>query len=437
MKTKKEIESDNSGRRAFLKKSGIAVLGTSLAYPVGAFGVSPASKDAVLKVGLIGCGGRGTGAAAQALQADPNVVLSAMGDVFEDRLETARTELLKVLPEKIKVDPENRFIGFDAYQKVIASDVDVVILTTPPAFRPDHLTEAVNAGKHVFCEKPVAVDAPGVHKVLEAAKIAKAKELSVVSGFCFRHDTANKAIFGRVLDGAIGDIRAITTFRHGGEAWYKDRQPDWTQMTYEMRNWYYYNWLSGDFIVEQAVHSLDMMSWAMGDVMPIKATGHGGRQVRTDKKYGNIFDHFSVEFEYPNGAKGYHFTRQQADTSHQNSVEAFGTEGSAIVNIGRQYDITGKNKWSFEGERNNMFQTEHDVLFAAIRSGSPINDGVSMANSTLLAIWGRMVGYTGQTITLEEAFNSQESLGPKTEEYDWDLVWETPPIAMPGKTKLI
>ncbi len=437
MKDKMDSKNDDSSRRSFLKKSGIVLLGTSLAYPVNAFQMSNPSIDSVLKVGLIGCGGRGTGAAAQALMADPNVVLTAMGDVFEDRLVSAHAELIKIHPDKIKVDLQNRFIGFDAYLKVIASDVDVVLLTTPPAFRPDHLAAAVEAGKHVFCEKPVAVDSPGVRKVLEAAKIAKEKNLSLVSGFCFRHDYANQAVFGRVLDGAVGDVRAITTFRHGGEAWYYDRKPNWSQMTYEMRNWYYYNWLSGDFIVEQAVHSLDMMSWAMGDVMPIKASGQGGRQARVDKKYGNIFDHFTVEFEYPNGAKGYHFTRQQANTSHQNSVEVFGSEGTATVQIGRQYEIKGKMNWSFEGERNDMFQTEHDELFKSIRNGVPINDGVKMAHSTMLAIWGRMVGYTGQSIGFDEAFNSIESLGPKVAEYDWDLVWKMPPIAIPGITKQI
>jgi len=171
--------------------------------------------------------------------------------------------------------------------------------------------------------------------------------------------------------------------------------------------------------------------------MPISATGTGGRQVRVDKKYGNIFDHFAVEFEYANGAKGYHFTRQQSDTSHKNSVEVFGSDGSAIVHIGRRYEITGKNKWTYAGERNNMFQTEHDELFASIRNGNPINNGEWMATSTMLAIWARMVGYTGQTISWEQAFNSQESLGPKVEEYNWDLKWPTAPIAVPGKTKLI
>ena len=424
----------STSRREFVKKSSAALLGSSFAYPVGIF---TETKQALLKIGLIGCGGRGTSAASQALRADPNVVITAMGDIFEDRLEKSYGALLKMSPEKVKVDKVNKFIGFDAYIKVLESDVDVVLLTTPPGFRPDHFAAAVTAGKHIFCEKPVAVDAPGVRKVLAAAKKAKEKNLSVVSGFCFRYDFPKRAFFGRVLQGAVGDIRAITTFRNGGEAWYKDRKPDWTQMTCQMRNWYYYNWLSGDFIVEQAVHSLDMMSWAMGDIMPVTGTGSGGRQVRTDEKYGNIFDHFAIEFEYPNGAKGYHFTRQQSGTSTQNTVEIFGSQGTGIIKVGNKYEINAHDKWNYQGEKNNMYQTQHDELFASIRSGEPINNGERMANSTLLAIWARTIGYTGQKITFEEAFNSVESLGPKIDDYNWDLVWEMPPVAIPGKTKLI
>lgn len=436
MNDKREDKGPLSDRRSFLKKSGIALVGSSLAYSPNLFGATTNDKGPTLKVGLVGCGGRGTGAAAQALRADENVILTAMGDVFEDRLESSYSELLKAVGEKVKVSKEHKFLGFDAYQKVIDSDVDVVLLTTPPAFRPDHFEAAVNAGKHIFCEKPMAVDAPGVRKILASAKKAKEKELAVLAGFCFRYDYPIKETMGRVLQGEIGDIRSISTFRHGGEAWYKERQPDWTNMTYQMRNWYYQNWLSGDFIVEQAVHSLDLMSWAMGDVMPIRATGTGGRQVRTDKKYGNIFDHFAIEYEYENDVKGYHFTRQQAHTSHRNSVDIFGSEGNAIINIGRQYELKGKSNWRYRGEKNDMFQTEHDEFFASIRKNTPINEGERMANSTMLAIWGRMVGYTGQTISLEEIFGSNETLGPKIGEYDWNLDWTPQPIAVPGKTKL-
>jgi len=360
-----------------------------------------------------------------------------MGDVFENRLEGAYGQLMKLKADQIKVDKANKYIGFDAYQKVIDSGVDVVLLTTPPAFRPGQLMAAVKAGKHTFCEKPVAVDAPGVRKVLEAAKMAKENGLSVVSGFCYRHDTMNIETMERVWGGDVGEIRAVTAFRNGGELWYKDRKPDWTDMTYQMRNWYYQNWLSGDFVVEQSVHSCDLLSWSMRNEMPVKAIGTGGRQVRTDEKYGNIYDHFAVEYTYANGAKTNLFTRQQADTQGRNTVEVFGTEGVANLNLYGQSEITGKKPWRFRGEKNDMFQAEHDKLFAAIRNGEPINDGELMANSTMMGILARTVGYTGQEVTWDEAFNSQENLGPKFEEYAWDFKYEMPPIAIPGKTKLV
>jgi len=436
---KNDLKNNRSerSRRNFIKKSGAALVGSSLVYPSSIFASEKYPSTNQIKVGLVGCGGRGTGAAAQALQADPNVVLTAMGDIFEDRLEGSLKELLKISPDQIKIDDGNKSIGFDAYQKVIDSGVDVVILTTPPAFRPDQLTAAIAANKHVFCEKPMAVDAPGVRKVLEAAKKAKEKNLSVVAGFTYRFGFGNREFFNRVLNGAVGNINAVTTFRFGGELWYKDRQPDWTDMTYQMRNWYYYNWLSGDFIVEQSVHSLDMMSWAMGDVMPVKALGTGGRQVRTDEKYGNIFDHFAVEFEYANGAKGYHFTRQQSGTATRNSVDIMGDEGTAMLQPARKYSIKGKENWTYEGEENDMYQTQHDELFAAIKSGKTLNDGQLMANSSLLAIWARMAGYSGQSITYDEVINSEISLGPKFEEYAWDFKYPMTPIAVPGKTKVV
>ena len=419
-------------RRSFLKNSGIALIGSTLAYHSGMSAPSGSIKKPTLKVGLIGCGGRGTGAALQALQADPDVVLTAMGDVFQDRLNGSYQELIKEVKDKVKVDNQNKFVGFDAYLKVIQSGVDVVLLTTPPAFRPDHLMAAIDAGKHVFCEKPVAVDAPGVRKVLAAAKKAQEKKLSLVSGFCFRYDLGNRAIFEKVLKGDIGDIKTVSTFRNGGEIWYKPRQADWSNMTNQMRNWYYYNWLSGDFLVEMAVHSLDLMSWAMGDKMPVRATGTGGRQVRVDDKYGNIYDHFAMEFEYANGVKGFHFARQQEKTSNRNSVDILGTDGAALINVGSNQEITGKHPWQYTGPKNDMYQTEHDELFASIRNGKPMNDGEWMANSTMIGILGRMVAYTGQTITWEQALNSNEALGPRTEDYAWDLNWKGPPIAKPG-----
>ncbi|WP_316818521.1 Gfo/Idh/MocA family oxidoreductase [Pedobacter nyackensis] len=429
---------NSTDRRSFLKKSGIVMLGSTLAYQTGfATPLFSTSAKSTIKVGLIGCGGRGTGAAAQALQADPDVVITALGDIFEDRLETAFNALTTMDPKRVKVDKKKKFIGFDAYQKVIDSGVDVVLLTTPPAFRPDQLTAAINAGKHVFCEKPVAVDAPGIRKVLDAAKKAREKNLALVSGFCFRYDLPSRGVFTRVLNGDVGDIRTVTTFRNGSGNWSNPRQPGWNDLTYKMRNWHYHNWLSGDFIVEQAVHSLDMMSWVMGDKMPLRATGTGGRQVRVDEIYGNIYDHFAIEFEYENGAKGYHFCRQQEGTSHRNTVDVLGTDGNAFVNVGTRYEISGKTNWKYEGGKKNMYQVQHDELFASIRNGNPINNGEWMAHSTLLAIWSRMAAYTGQTVSFEQALNSNVVLGPKIDEYNWDLKWENPPVALPGSTKII
>ena len=395
----KQDQADRIDRRGFLKSSGAAVIGSTLAsLPTSSF----ASSASVLKVGLIGCGGRGTGAAAQALQADSNVLLTAMGDVFEDRLEESYKALMEEVPTKLKVEKATKFIGFDAYQKVIDSGVDVVLLATPPGFRPQHLMAAINAGKHVFCEKPVAVDAPGVRKVLEAAKKAKEKKLSLVSGFTFRYDYSKRALFDKIRQGAIGEVVSVSSTRNGGDLWYFPRQASWTDMEYQMRNWYYQNWLSGDYLVEMIVHSLDLMMWAVNDKVPLKATGTGGRQVRVDPKYGNIYDHFAIEFEFGNDVRGFSFSRQQPGCSNRNSIEVAGTMGNAYANMGEwAHVITGKNKWVYEGEKNNPYQTQHDEFFASIRNAKPMNDGERMANSTMVAILGRMVAYSGQTLLWE------------------------------------
>ncbi|MFC0263624.1 Gfo/Idh/MocA family protein [Fontibacter flavus] len=425
-------------RRNFLKSTGTAIIGTAV-LPL-TFSVQPAqaSINKVLKVGLIGCGGRGTGAAAQALKADPDAILSCMADIFPDYLEESYNNLMMVSPNQVKVDKTNQFIGFDAYKKVLDSDVDVVILTTPPAFRPHHFAEAVAAGKHVFCEKPVAVDAAGVRAVLEAAKKAKEKGLSVVSGFTYRYDFPKRALFEKISQGDIGEVRSILTVRNGGGLWYKNRRPDWTEMEYQLRNWYYYDWLSGDYIVEMMVHSLDLMSWALGGQLPVKVTGTGGRQARTEPKWGNIYDHFAIEYEYANGIKGMHFSRQQQGSSNTNRAEIVGREGDALIDIGRQtHAIRGSNSWDYEGEKNNPYETQHEELFAGIRTGKPINEGELMANSTMLAIIGRMSAYSGQTISWEDAIKSNLTLGPKMEEYDWDLVWQVPSVAVPGVTKVL
>lgn len=425
----------STSRRDVLKMAGVALAGSTLPTfailnPNRAFAGVNADT---LKVGLIGCGGRGSGAANQALKADPNVVLWAMGDIFKDKMDASLENLTKVHGPKVKVDEGRKFIGFDAFKKVLDSGVDVVLLATPPHFRPEHLTAAINAGKHVFCEKPVAVDAPGVRKVLDAAKLAKQKNVSLMSGFCWRYHEPKRASFARILDGAVGDITAIYNTYDTGTLWSFPRVSGWTDAEYVLRNWTYYTWLAGDHIVEQAVHSIDMMAWAMGGKLPVSAVGTGGRQVRTDSLFGNIFDHFSVVYDYDNGVKGFHHSRQQANCENSYLVQTLGTKGTAMVNCARNvHEITGANPWKYEGAQNDMYQTEHNELFASIRSGKLINDGEFMAHSTLTAIMGRMASYTGKRVTWNEALNSTEKLGPDT--YSFDMKPPVVEVAKPGIT---
>jgi myo-inositol 2-dehydrogenase/D-chiro-inositol 1-dehydrogenase len=434
-------------RRQFVKAAGLSTLGSAvvkdLLWASGSFWTS---NSDTLKVGLIGCGSRGTGAAEEALNADSNVVLSAMADAFSDRLEESYATLKGKLKEKVQVSDSHKFVGLDAYRKLIDSDVDVVLLAAPPAFRPAHLEAAVNAGKHIFSEKPFAVDAPGLRRVIAAAKKAEAKRLSLVSGFCWRYHLPKRETFNRVLNGQIGEILTAEATYNTGELWHKERQAGWTDMEYKLRNWLYYNWLSGDHIVEQAIHSLDMLQWAMGDVMPLSVTGIGGRQKRTNKKYGNVYDHFGLIYEYPNGAKAYFFCRQQADTAPSYGVEFVGKEGKCIVDCRTGvHEIKGTKPWKYEDETKftdanayqrskvrSMYQQEHDELFASIRAGKPLNDGEWMTRSNLMALAGRMAGYTGQTITLEQAFASEEVLFP--ENLSWDTQYDIP-IAVPGITR--
>jgi predicted dehydrogenase len=420
-------------RRDFLKTA--AAAGGALAAGLTMVPHVHAGGGDVLRIGLIGCGGRGTGAAGQALQADPNVKLVAMGDAFEDRLLSSLDTLSQdeKIAAKVDVKPEMRFVGFDAYKKVLASGVDVVLLTTPPHFRPIHLMAAVEAGKHVFAEKPVAVDAPGVRFAQEACDKAKKKGLSLVSGLCLRYDTSYRDTVKRLHDGAAGDVVSIHANDLRGKIWDKPRQKEWSDMEWQMRNWYYFTWLSGDFNVEQHVHNLDAMAWLMKDEYPTKAVGMGGRQVRTEEKFGNIYDHHSVVYEYPSGVKLFSFCRQQIDCKNDITVYVAGTRGTSVVSE-HEMSITTDKKWRYDGPMNQMYQAEHDELFASIRSGKPINNGEYMCKSTLMAIMGRMATYTGQVITWDMALSSKENLSP--EKYEWGPI-PTPAVALPGKTKFI
>jgi predicted dehydrogenase len=423
-----------SSRRDFLASSTTAAVAATSLLTGGVF----AAGSDTLKVGLIGCGGRGTGAAKNALLADPNVKLTAMGDAFSDRLQESLTTLKRgKWADRVVVTPETSFVGFDAYQKVLDSGVDVVLLCTPPHFRPLHLRAAVEAKKHIFCEKPLAVDCVGIRSAIESAQLAKKLGISLMSGFCYRYDYAKRETIKRIHDGAIGDVLGMHINYNTGPIWYKKVEHPFNSMEYQMRNWYYFTWLSGDHIVEQHVHNMDKASWVLHGQMPIACTGVGGRAARTAEIYGNIYDHHAVTFEYANGLRVVSVCRQMDVNHHDVSDHVTGSKGYGEL-MSHSFSVGGKKIWKFEGEAPDMYQTEHNELFAALRAGKIINDGESAAHSTMMAIMGRMANYTGEKVTWDFVMNkSRESLMPP--KYDWGV--EIPKalstIAVPGQTKLI
>ncbi len=410
-------------RRDFLGKTAAAT--ATLVVPKNVF----ASGSDLVRIGLIGCGGRGTGAALDAASANPSAVVWAMGDVFADHLESSRGALRDALGQRFRATENRSFSGFDAYQKVLAADVDVVILTTPPGFRPMHLRAAVEAGKHVFMEKPVAVDAPGVRSVIESSGLAASKKLCIVAGTQRRHDVAYKEAMLRIHEGAIGDIVACYAYWNQGGLWMHARKDGWSDVEWQLRNWLYFSWLSGDHIVEQHIHNLDVCNWAMG-AHPAKATSLAGRQVRTQPAYGHIFDHFATEYEYPNGVKLLSMCRQIDGTASRVSEHLVGTKGTSNANT----SIKSAKPWRFDGDRPNPYVEEHKHLHEAIRSGRTVNEGRQVAESTMTAIMGRMSAYTGQEVTWEAVMKSEESLVPQKLEMGALAVAD---IAVPGKTRLV
>jgi predicted dehydrogenase len=309
--------------------------------------------------------------------------------------------------------------------------VDVVLLAAPPHFRPLHFSYAVEKGKHAFVEKPIAVDAPGVRTVQAACEQARKQRLSVVSGLCYRYHAGVQATVEKVAEGAIGDVVAIETTYNAGTLWHRGDDPAWSRMEYQLRNWLYFTWLSGDHIVEQAVHSLDKAAWLLGDASPLSAWGVGGRQQRTEKKFGNVFDHHTVFYEFPNNVRVYFSCRQLAGAAQQVEDVALGTKGQAKL---MRHEIEGHDSWRYRGPKPSMYRVEHEHLFKSIREGTPIDNGHYMCNSTMLGIMGRMCTYTGQKITWAEACASSERLGPEV--YEFGDVPE-PTVAAPGVTKLV
>jgi len=422
-----------SSRREFLKSSAARVGGVAAAGLGAIPAVYPAGSDAI-RVGVIGCGGRGTGAAEDVVKADPSVRIFAMGDAFKDHLEASRGELKKVIGDKLDVTDDRCFVGFDAYEKVLASGADYVILATPPGFRPLHLKAAVAAGKTVFTEKPVAVDAPGVRACLEVYEQALAKRIGIGAGTQYRHSDAHMQTIQRLHDGAIGKIVSARCYFNTGSLWVFPRQPGWTDMEYQMRNWYYFTWLCGDHIVEQHIHNLDIVNWTLG-AHPVRAVGVGGRQVRTGQDFGHIYDHFAIDYEYEDATRLMSMCRQMPNCENHVGELFAGTKGFCEIVPPRKYVITGENPWTFSGEANKPYVQEHADLIASVRAGKPLNELKNVTESTLTAILGRMAAYTGKAVTWEQALHSEENLMPS--KLDWDAPLPVAAVAMPGQTPLV
>lgn len=414
-------------RREFLQTSATLLAASSLPVLTHAF---PAGSDKI-RVGLIGCGGRGTGAAHDCVNAAEGVEIYALGDLFKDRLDACR-ENLQPLGEKVNLTDDRCFVGFEAYKQVIESGVDLVILATPPAFRPLHFKAAVEAGKHVFMEKPVAVCPTGVRMVIETSDLAAQKGLAVVAGTQYRHHAGYIETIKRIHEGVIGRVVAAYAYYLTGGLWSYPRQPGWSDVEWQIRNWIYFTWLSGDHIVEQFIHNLDIMNWVLRS-HPLKALALGGRQVRTDPAYGNVYDHFAVEYEYPEGVKIIALCRQMEQCTTRITNEVIGTKGTARLEQFTTFWIKGETNWQFEGSVNPYVQ-EHADLIESIRSGKPLNEGRQVAESTLTAILGRLSAYTGLEVSWEQALNSKLNLVPKKMEFG-SLPVE--PVAVPGKTALI
>ena len=403
-------------------------------------------NNKTLKLAVVGCGGRGTGAANQALKADENVELVAMADAFEDRLISSLQSLQKEFEgsKKINVQDKHQYIGFDAYKKAI-DQADVVILATPPGFRPYHFEYAVKAGKHIFMEKPVATDVPGIRKVLEMAKIAKENKLNVVVGLQRHYQNNYLAIAEKIKQNEVGKILSGQVYWNSSGVWVNPRKSGQSEMEYQMRNWYYFNWLCGDHILEQHIHNIDVANWFIGEY-PVSAQGMGGRLIRTGPEHGEIYDHHFVEFKYPSGAVISSQCRHQPGTWSKVGEAFQGTKGIIDMNdagAASIKDLEGNNIFEYRSRTDpNPYQVEHDKLFASIRNNEVISDAENGAKSTMSAIIGRMATYSGQVINWEEAINSEIILMPK--EVNWESTPPTVPgedgsypIPTPGKTQVI
>jgi predicted dehydrogenase len=437
-------------RRQFIGGASAAVAGALSAAQIPY--VHGQAAGAEIKIGLIGCGGRGTGAALDAIGAATRVIYPASGyhtedaagdtaakkdikvvalaDLFEDRLSRCRKQLDRV---GHKIGDDLCFTGFDAYKKLLeVKEINYVIQATSPHFRPMHLMAAIQAGKNVFIEKPCAVDAPGIRMVMEAGALAKQKNLGIAAGTQRRHQFDYQETIKRIQDGAIGEIVYARCYWNGGEIWVIDRRPEMSDLEWQIRNWNYFTWLSGDHYVEQHVHNLDIMNWVLG-AHPIKAVAAvGGRQVRTREVHGHIFDHFAVEYEYPNGVRMFSQARQINGCEGKVEEAVVGVNGTSNC-VGGIWPKKGE-AWSYKGKRTNAYQQEHENLIASIRAGKPINEAQSVAESTMTGILGREAAYSGRSVDWDKALASTKKLGP--EKYDLAAPFPVPEVAKPGQYKL-
>ena len=444
MQKKLNKKAGEVSRRDFIKTSAAV----SMAAMLSGTGKIFAAGSDKMRVGVIGCGGRGSGAALDCIKSSEGVEIVAIGELFKDRLDKGIDQIKEKLveeklpAEKLKVTEETCFVGFDAYQKVVACDfVDMVIIATPPHFRPIHLKAAIEAGKHVFMEKPVAVGPGGIRSIIATSEIAEQKGLAIVAGTQRQHQEHYLEIIRRIHKGDIGEIVAAQCYWNMEGLWIEAAKDNlinkeklgWSDMEYQIRNWLFLVWLSGDHIVEQHVHNIDVVNWAIGS-HPIQAMGVGGREVRTGPEYGNIFDHFAIEFEYPNGARVLSMCRQTEGCNRQVSERVIGTKGSSYTDGSVGY-IEGQNAYKFEGESPNPYVQEHTDLIASIRGGNPLNEGRRVAESTMTAIMGRMSAYTGRALSWDWVMNASKlDLSPPKYEFG-DLPMR--PVAVPGKTKLV
>ena len=420
-------------RRKFLATGAAISAGAAAAsaLPRPAFGYHNSVDDA-LKVGLVGCGGRGTGALMNIMEADSRTQVTALADAFQDRIDITVEAIKTERPDNLKATPETMFTGVNCHEELVKADVDVVLLATPPHFRPAQVEACVAAGKHVFCEKPVAVDVPGAKRVLAACEEATTKGLSVVSGLCWRYSDGVNELMKRVQDGAIGEVRAIETNYLTGTLWYRTPPKDveWSPMENQLRNWLYYTWLSGDHTAEQHIHSIDKALWLMGDEAPQSCHAIGGRLARTEEKWGNVYDHFGINFEWEDGRKAFSQCRQMSGCFNETDDIAYGTDGIAkILSFAIE---NGEGIWKYKGpgKGGRMYVNEHIALLKSIRSGELINNGDYMVKSTLMALMGRDAAYSGKKIKWEDYLKSEVVLGP--ESYD-DADYTPNPVAIPGK----